>query len=168
MIVAAKALSYNAMWDLVNHKQETLEQNSAICIASPQLEGTTDDRNWPVDSERWMNIFFEDVRPEHLFELSNLEQQLGRKIVVFNEGKADKIIDFLKKAHLRPKPETLYVNCAAGISRSGAIVAFASEMFNLDHQQIAMDNPAIVPNKLVLFTLREQWRQQSATLAYRR
>ena len=85
MIVAAKALPYLSMLNLVKCQVDLLDKNSFICIAPPELLTATEDLVWPGDSEHWMNTFFEDVRPEHLAELPELERQLGRKVEVFDE-----------------------------------------------------------------------------------
>ncbi|MBX9571913.1 MAG: hypothetical protein K2X77_23675 [Candidatus Obscuribacterales bacterium] len=156
MIQKAKALSYQAMADLVQNRADLLSCNSFVCIAQPHLFGpqTT---GWPEDSERWLNVFFEDVRPEHMSMIHELEAQFGRAIRVFNEELADKIIEFLLQCNERKDSEALFVNCAAGVSRSGAIATFAAEIFELDRKQFQKDNPGIAPNGLVLYLLRERW-----------
>jgi predicted protein tyrosine phosphatase len=162
MLTAAKALSYEGMKELLRNRSEMLSKHSFISILPQDMRGS--DVIWPAESERWLPMFFEDIRPEHQLLLPLLEKQLGRRLVRFNEEHADNIIDFLKACHARPKQETLYVNCIAGVSRSGAITSFASEVFKLDKETFRKENPYILPNNLVLQLLKERWsrRQDSA------
>lgn len=163
MIKSAKALSYEAMSELVHSQSRLLAENSFICIAQPELFGPRTE-GWPEDSDRWLNIFFEDVRPEHISILPELERQFERSIKVFDESMADRIIEFLIRCHARPTEEKLIVNCSAGISRSGAIVSFAAEIFDIDKQQFRQENASIAPNGMVLYLLRERWNLRSSVL----
>ncbi|MBX9686826.1 MAG: hypothetical protein K2X27_09000 [Candidatus Obscuribacterales bacterium] len=158
MIVAAKALSYEGITSLLRSREDLLQQNCFISILPEQLRKQAADLVWPANSERWYSTFFEDIRPEYLNLIEMLEERLDREIEVFDEAEADRIIDFLEKSHKRPAPETLYANCVAGVSRSGAVVSFACEAFELDRRKFLESNPQIMPNNLVLYMLRERWQ----------
>lgn len=160
MLVAAKALSYEGMKELLRTQQSLLANHSFISVLPKDMR--TNDVIWPAESERWMSVFFEDIRPEHTLLIPLLEKQLGRQLIRFGDEQADSIIEFLNNCHRRPKEETLYVNCVAGISRSGAIVSFACEVFNLDRDKFKKDNPYILPNNLVLYLLRERWHMRQS------
>jgi predicted protein tyrosine phosphatase len=157
MLTAAKALSYENMKDLLRNQKQLLPGNSFISIVPEDVRQEDTDVCWPQNSDRWLSMFFDDIRPEHLPLLPVLEEYYGRQLLLFGEQHADQIIKFLKQCHSRPQVETLYVNCMAGISRSGAIASFACETFNLDRKQFLKDNPQILPNNLVLYLLRERW-----------
>lgn len=157
MLCSAKALSAEGMKDLLRRQPELLARHSFISVLPPEMREDKNGIKWPDDSDRWLSLFFEDIRPEHLIILPMLEEQMGRQVKRFSESEADRIIDFLLNCNSRTDSEVLYVNCVAGISRSGAIVSFACETFNLDRKQFRRDNPQILPNNLVLYLLRERW-----------
>jgi hypothetical protein len=48
----------------------------------------------------------------------------------------------------------LYVNCAIGVSRIGAIATAARELVGLDQDQFVAENPCIAPNPSILNILR--------------
>lgn len=169
MLSTAKALSYDGIKNLLRNQAQLLSKHSFISILPEQMRSDAADINWPSNSERWLSMFFEDIRPEHLVFLPLLEEQLGRPLSRFSETDADIVIDFLKLCQKRPQEETLYVNCVAGISRSGAIASFACEAFQLDKHKFKKENPLIMPNNLVLYMLRERWQlrkssEQTATV----
>lgn len=157
MLTAAKALSFESMKNLLRNHDHLLSKNSFISIAPQELRENATDIAWPNNSERWLSMYFDDIRPEHLHLLPSLEEQYGRRMNTFAEEQADEVLNFLKQCHARPQEETLYVNCLAGVSRSGAFVSFACETFNLDRKKFLQDNPEIMPNNLVLYLLRERW-----------
>ncbi|MBM6414854.1 hypothetical protein, partial [Lacticaseibacillus paracasei] len=129
-----------------------------ISILPPDMRSS--DVKWPANSDRWMSTFFEDIRPEHLLLVPLLEKQFGRQLQRFDEAQADAIIDFLVDCNNRPEEEMLYVNCVAGISRSGAIVTFATDIFNLNKDKFRKDNPYILPNNLVMQLLKDRWNKR--------
>ena len=158
MLTAARALSYEKMKDLLANQRQLLSTNSFISIVPYDLRQKDNGIVWPENSERWISMFFDDIRPEHLTLLPELEEYYGRPLMLFGETLADQIIKFLKDCHNRPQAETLFVNCVAGISRSGAIACFACEIFNLDRRLFFKENSQILPNNLVLYLLRERWQ----------
>jgi predicted protein tyrosine phosphatase len=157
MLTEARALSFEEMKDLLRYERPLLSSNSFISIAPDEMRAEDRDIRWPENSQRWLSTFFDDIRPEHLPILSALEDYYGRKLRLFGNEDADQIIKFLKACQSRPQAETLYVNCVAGISRSGAIASFACETFNIDRKKFLAENPQILPNNLVLYLLRERW-----------
>lgn len=162
VITSAKALSFREMKALMCNRPELLRNNSFVSVTPDSLRLEDPSLVWPADSDRWMSTYFEDVRPEHMAILPRLAEELGRPIVCFDEKIADKIIQFLELCHSRPEPETLYANCIAGVSRSGAIVSFACEAFELDRKAFRNSNQSITPNGMVLYLLRERWQIRQA------
>ncbi len=88
----------------------------------------------------------------------------------FTDDLAEKIVRFILKLALLPEDKTLYVNCMAGKSRSGAIATFAAYIQEYTeyrepgahhHQrfmeQFKNENPQIVPNMHILFKLLKEY-----------
>ena len=81
-------------------------------------------------------------------------------LILFNEALAEEIRQFI----LRIDPERmLFINCGAGISRSGAVGEVLNDYFNKYLESIPADdeyfrraNPQILPNPLVRRILREK------------
>lgn len=113
-------------------------------------------RIFDADTDRVVTLFFDDVRPNSAF----LEER--GPITMFATEHAEKIIDFLTAFHALPSEDTLYVNCGAGIARSGAIVTFVRDIYDLDHVQFDADNPHIFPNSWVLETLENCWKARQS------
>jgi len=155
-------MSFREMKSLLCNRADLLRENCFISVTPESLRHEDPDLCWPSDSERWLSTYFEDVRPEHMAILPRLQEELGRTIVSFDEKLADKIIQFLELCHARPEKETLYANCVAGVSRSGAIVSFACEAFGLDRVAFRNSNQSITPNGMVLYLLRERWQIRQA------
>jgi predicted protein tyrosine phosphatase len=69
----------------------------------------------------------------------------------FDRQKAETIYSFLQAN--KDYTGTLYVNCEAGISRSGAVGEFACNFFEFNYIDFKMLNPHIRPNAFILATL---------------
>jgi len=96
------------------------------------------DRLKELGCEEFLSIDFADI-----------EQQIA-EFVLFNDGHAEKIINFINKhSHV----DHLVIHCAAGISRSGAVGVFACRYLNLDEKDFRKTNKNILPNMHVLSTL---------------
>ncbi|MBR3708779.1 MAG: hypothetical protein IKM17_07205 [Lentisphaeria bacterium] len=73
--------------------------------------------------------------------------------IVFNEDMAKDIHDFIDRID---KDKTLYINCHAGVSRSGAVGLILNEYFNrfleyndVDYKDFFEHNRQIIPNATV-------------------
>jgi predicted protein tyrosine phosphatase len=106
------------------------------------------------DLSNVLTLRFDDVSPdlcggEELFYQRCAEMKnLGRPFLLLSDEMAATIISFL---HRNEACNVLYVHCTLGVSRSGAIATFAAELFGLN---VLENSPQIVPNQLVLETLR--------------
>lgn len=69
-----------------------------------------------------------------------------------SEEQAEIIFNFIEKN--RDKA-TFLVHCKAGQSRSGGVIKFISEYFEIPFSQIIRDNPRIYPNQRIVSLLRE-------------
>ena len=75
-----------------------------------------------------------------------------------SEDQAKQMADFIKKI---PTDATVLVHCAAGVSRSGAVVTAIAEHFNLPKDEFEMLNPHISPNNRVLAYLRKNLQPEA-------
>ena len=103
----------------------------------------------PTDGDNILKLRFDD---------SVLDP--GRNLTLFDEALAEEIRQFV----LRIDPERmLFINCGAGISRSGAVGEVLNDYFNkylrrnpADDEYFRRTNPQILPNPLVRCILREK------------
>jgi predicted protein tyrosine phosphatase len=75
--------------------------------------------------------------------------------ILFNKDHAQKILDFIEKVNAIDNIEALIVQCAAGISRSGAVGLFLNRLLKLDDQEFRENNKHILPNPYVMDILSE-------------
>ena len=68
----------------------------------------------------------------------------------FTEEQARTLVSFVD---LRKEVPFWFVNCAAGVSRSGAVALWLCRYLGHDEEQFWKDNPNVLPNRLVLSTL---------------
>lgn len=88
-----------------------------------------------------------------------------KRFIFFNQDHAVKIHDFIKDIVNCSSPvNEFYVHCDAGVSRSGAIGYMLNEYFNKyletnrdDNEFFIRKNPHIMPNPLVVRTLKQEF-----------
>lgn len=61
----------------------------------------------------------------------------------------EKIFDFIQDLEDIEENETLHISCHMGVSRSGAVGAFANKYFGLDWSDFKRDNPQVQPNPFI-------------------
>jgi protein-tyrosine phosphatase len=71
---------------------------------------------------------------------------------LFGEEQAKNIVRFIDKVNIMEIPE-VFVHCAAGISRSGAVGTWACRYLNLDEKKFLENNKHILPNIYILGVL---------------
>lgn len=144
MITRVVALSRAQMED---NKEKLLDHDNAIIISviDPGSDPIFEEDDFDV-----MTLFFHDIEVSTLLKLQSKNQYTA-----FNQDQAERIIMFLHEHHSLLEKKTLFVNCSAGICRSGAIVTFAHLIFETDDIQFVQDNPRILPNQWVLSKLAE-------------
>jgi predicted protein tyrosine phosphatase len=100
------------------------------------------------DSKRVLHLLFDDVTESYIDDPS---------IRIFDNEHAKKIVEFAKRI---PTDAVLYVNCAAGISRSGAVGSCLNDYFNNgnveDFNNFKEVNPQIQPNPYVKRILNKE------------
>jgi predicted protein tyrosine phosphatase len=153
MITGVRTFDRESMAKLAAEQPQLLAENCAVSMSDHTMQPVL------ASSPRCLAIQFSDV---NLYDLMRMKEKERQCIKLFSERDADRIIDFLYEQHARPGAETLYVNCFAGISRSGAIACFTRQIFGLDEAAFARDNPRIAPNMLILGQLRKRWAERIA------
>lgn len=111
------------------------------------------DRRYFKDIHRnVLNLTFDDVT-----ETENLSR-IGKgltELKLFTSYDARKIIDFLNINAFNSN--TLFIHCAAGTSRSGAVGVFANDNYGSeDYFKFKKQNNRIIPNYYVLRILTEE------------
>lgn len=159
MIKRAFALSYMGMKDLLKAQPELLENHVLISVLNA-MDKESSIRVLPSDNARCLTVFYDDLRTDsgryHPPEVIAQAQQMTVE-------DADAIVSFLVNHHSRAVEETLYVHCTQGISRSTAIVTFASEIFQIAPDQFGRyDKERMFPNDIQLPLLRERHRNLSS------
>lgn len=71
---------------------------------------------------------------------------------LFNKRHAEQIIKFLDSLDIE---KILLINCAAGVSRSGAVGLFASRYLKIDEKNFRKTNPNICPNPHIIDILNK-------------
>lgn len=119
------------------------------------------------DQSNVLNLKFHDVEISNgkiLYQKDQLPEYyiktIKEKFVYFDDKMGLKVINFINK--LKNKDFfNLVIHCSAGISRSGAIGAFATEYLNLDYNEFIFYNPQIIPNNDVLSILRKLTKNEN-------
>ena len=153
MITRIKAMSDKSMEAILRSPQSIFENCCLISCVRTACE--------LPDNVHWLRMSFLDVDSEsdktnQLIQAFPRLQRFegGPGQILFNAYQANQIIDFILAHHAQPTSLTLYVNCALGVSRSGAVATVAMEITELDAGEFARDNPQIGPNRDVLRILR--------------
>jgi len=102
----------------------------------------------PVDGENILKLRFDDA-----------VEDFDHTLVLFDAAMAGEIADFVRRIDT---DRLLFVNCGAGVSRSGAVGEVLNDYFNrylgfnaLDDTYFRKLNPQILPNPLVRRILRD-------------
>lgn len=97
------------------------------------------------DSKRVLHLLFDDITEQHFSDYP-----YDVSVILFDKDHAKKIHDFINTV---PKNAELVVNCAAGISRSGAVGYVLNQWFNADNdtdfKMFFVRNSQIQPNPTV-------------------
>ena len=138
-------LSVDEVKKFNEYDKEVVKENNFITIRDHKVE--TPVLNFHKDSNV-LCLMFDDV------EESDEQELLERfHYIVFNEDMAKEIHKFVERID---KNKTLYVNCHAGVSRSGAVGIVLNEYFNRflednknDYEYFFENNKQIIPNSTV-------------------
>ncbi len=156
MLVRAIALPYKNysgldIQQLVHGQPELLQSACFVSILVSMSENRPEEWVLPRDNPRCLTMFYDDIRSD---SHRHFPPEAIRNSRQMSDAVALEIVKFLRRSNERPEPEVLYVNCSAGISRSGAVVALSRELFGMCPAQFQTDNPRINPNDVQLPMLR--------------
>ncbi len=149
MITRVFAKAYYAMRNLAETQPDYLAKNCVISIIEPGVSVI-----FAEDTPSCMTLSFHDIDPKAFADPDDYPDLLP-----LSEADAVKIVEFIKRNHAHHAKQVLYVNCMAGISRSGAVARFTLDALELDRHQFKKDNPQIMPNGHVLQLLKRYWRE---------
>jgi len=93
---------------------------------------------------------FHDITDENKWKM----EKVYRNLTLFDDVKARLIINFLDE--IKDEVDVLFVHCAAGVSRSGAVGLFATRYLGLDEIEFRKWSPHILPNFFVLSLLNKE------------
>lgn len=99
-----------------------------------------------------LSLRFDDISDK--ISMEEYEKTAKRKMHLFNKEHADSITKFVTDVD-NNNIETLVVQCAAGISRSGAVGLWACRYFGMDEDEFRDTNKHIAPNFYILKILNE-------------
>lgn len=125
------------------------ENAAVISIIDPGAEHVFE-RN----THRILTLEFSDLEPTSFLRGSWFE---GTKEKYMDHHQAERIVAMIHRLVCDEKDFKLFVNCSAGIARSGAIVTFAHAFSSMKDTHFVAENPHIKPNWWVLMKLIEVW-----------
>lgn len=117
-----------------------------VCIS---ISGTMDEL--PVkrfkDYELGIMSIFDDCTPKFSYGIPMSMEQ------------AKHVYEFIKRIHALDTEHSVYVHCAAGICRSGAVASFIAEFTDMNISKFLANNPMIQPNLWVENLLFYVWSE---------
>ena len=105
-----------------------------------------------INHHNVLNLWFDDVEKDGQLSPTNKEETKA-----FSSSQANTVIEFLNS---NKSAKTLFVHCAAGISRSGAVGQFALDYLKGNKESFVTNNKHILPNGRVLRLLNEALRNR--------
>ena len=72
---------------------------------------------------------------------------------------ARRMVALIRRAQATSENAALYVQCEAGISRSGGVAEFVQRVCGLSREEFVADNRGLFPNMHVLSLLRAEWER---------
>lgn len=119
-----------------------------------------------ISKENKLVLAFHDIVQDGQ-QLEKFNKLHEAKFEAFTSAQAQDIRDFIDTVQERDVAEILYVNCEAGISRSGGIGTWvANYVDTVDVQQFKDLNSHIKPNHLVLALLSRLLWEENREIEY--
>jgi len=103
----------------------------------------------------FLSLEFWDVTPGVKESAMKHDSKKWADMIVFSEYQAKQVVNFVKQIHEQKEDCVLVAHCTAGISRSGAVGAFAVDYAGLKYLDFKEENHQIFPNPHVLRLLRK-------------
>lgn len=147
MIIGAKALSRKEM---EVRKEEMLARSDVVVISIINPE---DDFIFYTSRNYIKSYKCHDIEPTSVVALSQQYEPM-----MINQGKH--IFELIREYDNKDEEFYLYVNCSAGVCRSGAVVEFVRRYVVLDPVEFMKTNPHIIPNGWILNLLCYFWNSE--------
>jgi predicted protein tyrosine phosphatase len=128
---------------IVAQRPSLLDAHFVISICDPSEE-----RPLPSAHPHLLNLTFCDIAPEDIPEAQR------QRFPAMTLEDAGNVVSALRRWHEMRLRGNLIVQCHAGISRSGAVGAFANELLELSAEQFQKAHPWVEPHPYVLNLLR--------------
>jgi predicted protein tyrosine phosphatase len=112
------------------------KRSALICITCPNDEGPRLSSNWPAV----LRVYVDDI-----------SKDLGKEYTLFDEDHARQVIEFV----FGIRPQHLYVNCDAGLSRSAAVVVALYEIIKQEY--IGQRSECALHNRHIAKVIRDYW-----------
>jgi len=144
------------LWDGAKHPFDGKPWHLVSIYGEPSEELLTGDA-----AARLRNVGMAACMSERFWDITDNPETLealkaeGKEYVLFDRAMARRVSDFIAERTTEPGDDILVCQCGAGVSRSGAVGAFACEVFGLDCVEFLRRNHAH-PNPFVLRLLREE------------
>lgn len=135
-------------WALIS----IFSESTSRIFSDPEKGRLNAERAEKANCAKWTEAQFSDLTKKQYNEIMTQENPPDY-LILFDEEKALEIIKFLNSIKHDNDIDALIINCAAGVSRSGAVGLFACRYLNLDEKSFMKDNHGIHPNQFVLETL---------------
>lgn len=140
--------------DYMNTKGITPENVESLKdVFMISVQDDTDDKYVPVFSENKKNVLvqsFSDVEEDTPVTIIGTNTEIIAK--AFSPEQAKEMYNFIMA---NKEKKFCIIHCTAGISRSGAVGTFVSEVVGKNYLDLKKENPAIQPNMHVLKLLRQ-------------
>jgi len=128
-----------------------LKHNTAfIQIGNTDLEDSNTLPFYLNDTDNVLSLRFDDCDEE--FSIPVIGELRYVPQYPMSEQQAETIFNFIEK---NKNKATFLVHCRAGQSRSGGVIKFIAEYFNIPYNELIKDNPQIYPNQRIVSLLRE-------------
>lgn len=157
-IRATKAVSLHSImdWNRGNNPSldDLIKQFDDVWLVSIVGFGDPQVQFFPhrIPPSKVLRLKFDDIVPEWYKEIG---VDVNPKCL-FSKKQANLVVDFLDRADRDETKRTLLLaHCWAGVSRSGAVVTFAANNYNLDSEEFLEMNTGIIPNVFVFRLLNE-------------
>lgn len=119
-----------------------------------------------IPKENKLTLQFNDIVYDGK-QLESFNARFNANLIAFTSAQAQSIREFVDRVQEREESEILFVNCEAGISRSGGIGTWvANYIDSVDVQQFKDLNSHIKPNHLVLALLSRLLWEENREIEY--
>ena len=131
-----------------------------ICINDTIVPGFESDHPYfKTDFDNVLQLYFDDVTED--CEVPIMGRDTTHTVKAMTTEQAYNIINFVSKMIEIGKTKNVLIHCRAGISRSGAVGSFLTNLLNIPYTEFKRYNPQILPNPHVLSTLNRLYRSNN-------